>query len=120
MTTRILVVDDQRTTREVVRDVLELSGCDVREAETCDEALRLLDEDEAVDAVVADILLGGRSGIALIGEIRERHLGLTVVAMSGHGQEVLDAARAAGADACLPKPFSARDLMAALAGGAPS
>lgn len=53
---RILVVDDERTIREVVRRYLELEGFAVIEAETGPQALSIL-QGTAPDLIVLDIML---------------------------------------------------------------
>lgn len=118
----ILVVDDHPAMREVVRDVLEMAGGAVLEAPSCDRALAMLSETTPIQAVVADIFMAGDrpDGIDMIARIRACRPEIRIIAVSGgaggsDGSEALRAASDAGADACLAKPFSAKDLLRAVA-----
>jgi DNA-binding response OmpR family regulator len=68
---------------------------------------------DAVDLVVLDLMLPGRSGLEVLGAIRERKPSLPVIALTARGD--LDD-RIAGLDAglvdYLTKPFSLRELAA--------
>jgi PAS domain S-box-containing protein len=68
-TLQILVVDDDPETRQLIADVLADEGHTLRFARNASEALRIL-ADIPVDAVILDLLLPGRSGFDLLGEIR--------------------------------------------------
>lgn len=106
MPVRVLIIDDHPTLREVVRDVLELAGCAVREATSLDEALATLSTEPA-DAVIA-------SGPDTVSSLRHHQIAARIVAVSNcagpHCRHCL------GADACLTMPFSADALVAALTG----
>lgn len=114
---RVLVVESQDALRDALRDVLELSGCRVREAGSRLQALQSLAEDP-VEVVVADVLLAERAGLDLIADIRRDKLAgrIVAVAAGAGGTPALEAARRAGADHCLALPFSAQELIAAVAG----
>ena len=60
----ILVVDDERTIREVVRRYLELEGYAVSEAETGPQALSML-QTSSPDLIVLDIMLPGVDGFSI-------------------------------------------------------
>ncbi len=60
----ILIVDDDRNTREGLRRALE-SGYAVRMAESAEKALAILDE-ATVDIVVSDIRMSGMDGLTLL------------------------------------------------------
>ena len=65
----ILVVDDERTIREVVRRYLELEGFAVTEAETGPQALSIL-QSQPPDLVVLDIMLPGVDGFSITRRLR--------------------------------------------------
>src|ERR1051325_6152497 len=69
--TRILVVEDDRDTREMVQFVLEQSGAAVMAVGSVPEALDAFEQMEP-DVVVADIAMPGYNGYALIAQIREQ------------------------------------------------
>jgi DNA-binding NtrC family response regulator len=101
-----LVVDDQRTARVILRDILQDEGVTVLEAETADQARRIWTEN-AVTLAFVDIRLSqdsrDRSGLELVRELRETS-GASIVVVSGlrETQEVRAAFRL-GADDYLLK-----------------
>jgi CheY-like chemotaxis protein len=119
--TRVLVVDDSEPTRDVMRDVLEMAGCAIMEADSAESALALLGQ-HRFEALVTDIFLPGHNGIWLIREVRASGAAGRVVSVSGGGSiggmDALEAARIAGADSVLKKPFSAAALIEAVRGAA--
>lgn len=70
--TTVLVVDDERDMRRVLRRALEGEGHRVVEAESASAALDALQSGDAPDVVVCDVLMPGQSGIAFYGELVER------------------------------------------------
>jgi DNA-binding response OmpR family regulator len=119
--TRIMVVDDSTAMRDLLRDILEMSGFAVEEADSAEAAGELLGQFRC-DVLVADIFLPGRDGLWLIREARAKGLAKRMVAVTGGGSvgglDALEAARIAGADHVLAKPFSAAALIAAIRGTA--
>src|SRR6185295_3980147 len=67
----ILVVDDDRTNRELLRVKLEREGQIIFEAADGAQALAVLDR-EPVDAVISDILMPHMDGYRLCAELRAR------------------------------------------------
>lgn len=117
MTAYALVLDDEAPMRAVLRELLEDAGWEVGEAATCREAMASIAR-RRPDVLVSDIFLKGPSGIELIGALRQAGQSFRVVAMSGGGsiggRDVLEAARIAGADAVLRKPFDPASLARAV------
>lgn len=117
---QILVVDDERTIREVVRRYLELDGFSVMEAETGPQALDMLYEIEP-DLIVLDIMLPGIDGFAITRKLRNpaeyapmRLNGdVPVVFLSARTEEIdRITGFEVGADDYIVKPFSPRELVA--------
>jgi CheY-like chemotaxis protein len=80
----VLVVDDAAPVRRVVARMLRSGGHRAMEAEHPEEALRLWEEAEKVDLVIADVTLsGGWDGPRLARELRDRDPDLSVVLVSG-------------------------------------
>ncbi len=71
---RILVVDDDRATRDVLLDVLGRTGADVRLAESAAEAMEAF-EDFHPQLLLSDIAMPGEDGYALIRRVRARGTG---------------------------------------------
>ena len=66
---RVLVVDDDPETRQLVTDTLATAGHVALAARSAAEAIRIL-RSAPVDAVILDLILGGRSGFDLLADIR--------------------------------------------------
>lgn len=74
MALQVLIVDDSKVMRTMVRRVLNMSGlpvAGVHEAADGDEALRMAGE-HAFDLFVVDVNMPGLDGVGLLGELRKR------------------------------------------------
>lgn len=113
--TRVLVVDDEPTVREVVAGYLRRDGHVVSEAADGPTALALL-EAEPPDLVVLDMMLPGVNGLDILRHIRQ--MGDTPVIMLTARAEESDrvAGLELGADDYVVKPFSPRELAARVNG----
>jgi CheY-like chemotaxis protein len=114
----ILVVDDHEIMREVICQILEDAGHDVRVASDGREAVREL-LGVRFDLVVTDIVMPDVDGIELIGELRRRYPETRIIAMSGGGERFptndgLTIALRLGANASLKKPFGTEQLVEAV------
>ncbi len=110
---RVLLVDDSRVTREMIRRLLEDSGFAVRVAPSAEEALDLLDH-KVFDCVVTDIEMPGMNGLELTRHLRTevRFEDLPIIVVStGDRPSDHRAGLDAGADAYLSKQgLQAREL----------
>jgi two-component system OmpR family response regulator len=109
---RILVVDDDRHIREVMRFALEKAGYRVTEAHDGSLAFELISKQE-FDLVVLDIVMPEDDGLTLCRKIRAAHGRLPIIFVSSRDEE-LDRVLGLelGADDYLTKPFSPRELSA--------
>jgi two-component system, chemotaxis family, sensor kinase CheA len=102
---RVLVADDSITTRTLEQSVLEAAGYEVITAVDGEDAWRRLEQD-AADAVIADVEMPRMDGFALCRRIRAspRLAGLPIVLVTGLASDE-DRARGmeAGADAYIVK-----------------
>jgi ribonuclease P protein subunit RPR2 len=108
---RLLLVDDDPGTRILVRTTFEVIDIEVEEAESADEATRRLAA-RRPDVIVLDVALPGKDGLTLCRELKSdpETSGIGIVLLTG--TDALDAAaRDAGADALLRKPFSPLGLL---------
>ena len=108
----ILVVDDEPDIRDLVRDILEDEGYEVRTAEN-GEAARAALRDRRPDLILLDIWMPDIDGISLLKEWAEDDgLPSPVVIMSGHGtvETAVEATRL-GAYDFLEKPLSLAKLL---------
>jgi hypothetical protein len=116
---KVLVVDDEPDTRELLRTALGLAGAHVRIAGSLREALAAFSE-ERPDLVVSDIGMPGEDGYRLLSELRAlpREAGghVPAVALSAHASaEDAARSRAAGYELHLAKPIEPASVVAALA-----
>ena len=111
----ILVVDDCRVVRKLTTMALAEKGYRISEARSMEEAFDRVDIAH-VDVVITDIFMPGMGGIEGIAIIKSTWPEVSIVAMSAGADQrvantqVLSAAKHIGADALLPKPFTASDL----------
>lgn len=82
MERRILIVDDEETIRESLKDFLEDYDFYVVAAASAEEALQLLHE-HPFDIMVADLRLPGISGDALIVKAHELHPAMRFIVLTG-------------------------------------
>ena len=110
MTTRcILVVEDNLEVGEFATQALAELGHETRLAINADAALAELAIDaERFDLVFTDVVMPGRSGIELAGEIARLYPGLPVILTSGYSH-VLAQEGASGLE-LLRKPYSIDEL----------
>jgi putative two-component system response regulator len=112
---RILVIDDETVIRGLVMEILESSGHDIVGAESAEEALTFLDDDD-FDLVVSDVIMPGLSGLELLEAVHERRASLPVVLVTGAGTyETLTQALTHGAAGLVTKPFAHAELQTAVA-----
>jgi PAS domain S-box-containing protein len=114
---RVLVVDDEGDTREVVAAVLTTCGAEVVSVGSATEALDQM-ERQRFDLLISDIGMPEMNGYDLIGRIRqlgEEHGGRTpAVALTAYaGIDDRKRALAAGYEMHIPKPFVAAELISA-------
>lgn len=106
----MLVVEDDRDIREVVRRYLERAGFAVLTTGSGAEALRLLD-DAAVDLVVLDLGLPDLDGTEVLREARQGRRTPVVVLTARSAVDDRIRGLQLGADDYVPKPFSPTELV---------
>jgi len=84
---RILVVDDNKTNREILRIQLEQWNLVPVLAASGEEALKLLDQEATIDMVITDMNMPGMNGIELAQMIRKKFNKLPLVLLSSVGDE---------------------------------
>jgi len=106
----ILVVDDDKRLRELLRKYLTDQGFRVTVATDAADARRKLDG-LAFDLLVLDIMMPGESGLALTRSLREKD-GVPILLLTAMGEpEDRIAGLETGADDYLAKPFEPRELV---------
>ncbi len=105
--TKVLVVDDEDFVRELLQEILEAEGCEVRLAENGNVAFDIL-QSSNFDAIFTDVGMPGMSGWELAQAIREKNQVVPIAVITGWGEAVgSNEQKAAGVDWVLAKPFTA-------------
>jgi PAS domain S-box-containing protein len=119
---RILVVDDDDDSRELVKIILEQHGAEVTEVNSALAALAIIEDKSspAPDCLVSDIGMPDHSGYWLIGKIRERQEELTsalpaIALTSFASADDRVAALTAGFQKHVAKPLDPSELVMAIA-----
>jgi two-component system chemotaxis response regulator CheY len=111
---RILVVEDSRSVRSLIRDALEMDGHDVAESDDGRQGLAAV-EAVAPDLVLTDVNMPEMDGISLTRAIRAlprfRFTPILILTTES-GDEMKRAGRAAGATGWIVKPFDFHELRA--------
>jgi len=79
----ILIVDDERAIRNVLKDILSVEGYKVEEAADGEEGLKKLSGN--FDVVLCDIKMPKVDGIEFLEKATEMHPELPIIMISGHG-----------------------------------
>ena len=106
MSTRILVVENERAIQLALSGLLRHQGYEVEQAHSGEEALQKLG-DGAYDLVVTDLALGaGASGMDVLRASKASRPETPVVMITAYGtQKIAVEAMKAGAEDYVPKPF---------------
>ncbi|MFD0048093.1 response regulator transcription factor [Actinomycetes bacterium NPDC127524] len=111
MSTKILIVDDDKDIRKLISVYLENEGIQTSMAEDAIEALKLLDKEE-FDLILLDIMMPKMDGIEACLKIREeRHMPIIMLSAKSEDMDKIQGL-ASGADDYMPKPFNPLELIA--------
>lgn len=113
--TRILIIEDERQVRDVLKQMLEKTGYEVDTAEDGRKGLERFRKHPA-ELVITDILMPNKNGLETIEELIGLNPELPIIAISGGGpgekaQFALDVAKMCGAVRVLAKPFSRKEIL---------
>ena len=103
-------LDEEREAAERdARGADALEGFEVAFARDGQEALQMIDDGALPQVVITDIIMPRREGLEVIIELRKKHPGIRLIAISGGGRtksaDFLLLAKKLGADAILAKPL---------------
>jgi DNA-binding response OmpR family regulator len=114
---RILVIDDNAPTRDILRQALEQAGYEVVEAPDGRVGIARQRAMPA-EVIITDILMPEQEGFETIRELRRDFPTTGIIAMSGGGQigcdTLLTIAARLGAQRVLQKPFGLHDMLNAV------
>lgn len=108
---KILVVDDERLIRNVIREYLENEKYEVFEAENGLDALRVL-ETNKVDLIILDIMMPRMDGFETLKEIRKTKDTPVIMLSAMKEEEDKLSSFNLGVDDYITKPFSPKELVA--------
>ena len=112
MSAKILIVEDSRSMRRIVRSALESDGYQVAESEDGRQALNALRE-VAPHLIITDINMPEVDGISLVREIRRLpsfRFTPVLILTTESGDDMKESGRAAGATGWIVKPFDPDQL----------
>jgi two-component system cell cycle response regulator DivK len=114
MSKRILVVEDQPDSRQIIRDMLGPTDYEITEAENGEQALAAIAK-QPPDLILMDIQLPIMDGYAATRRIKADPAlqSIPIIAVTSYalnGEEKI--AKAAGCDDYVTKPYSPRELLA--------
>ena len=114
MSKRILVVEDQPDSRQIIRDMVAGTGYEMTEAENGEQALTAIAK-QRPDLILMGIQLPIIDGYQVTRQIKADSAmrSIPIIAVTSHaldGEE--QTARAAGCDGYVPEPYSPRQLLA--------
>ncbi len=111
-TPRILVVDDEVTTRLSLAELLRLEGYEVQIAASGEEALALLDQEAPFDLMVVDIKMPGIDGLQLTEAVQQRSPDTVLILLTAFGSlETAIQALRRGAHDYLLKPCPVSQIL---------
>ncbi len=109
---KVLVVDDEPDTLELVKLVLESGGFTTMMAKSGKEALNMI-EDSKPDLVLLDIMMPDMDGWEVFRKIKERFAGIPVAILTAKAQNIdrLLGLHVLKADDYITKPFGKNELI---------
>ena len=112
MCPKVMVVDDEPDTIDLVKLILESEGIDVMGASSGFECLEFIKED-LPDAVLLDIMMPDMNGWETFHKIKESNPGLPVAMLTVKSQEFdkMLGLHVIKADDYITKPFSRKELI---------
>ena len=113
MSKSILIVDDNEALRNELVDLLE--DYNVLEVGTGEGALQILNKANDIGCVVLDVMMPGKSGLEVLGEIKRKNPELSVLILTGHSsKDVAIEALKAKADDYAEKPINIPEFRATI------
>ena len=108
---KILVIDDEKSQRDILNDILSDAGFQVQTAESAEQGIKIL-ENDSFALVLTDYKMPGKTGMDVLFYVQENHPHTQVIIMTAFGT-IPDAVQAIkeGAYDYLTKPFEKEDLL---------
>jgi len=111
---RILVIDDDTLTLDVLKRMLEVEGYEVLTASNGQEGIDIFHQ-STIDLVITDLVMPVKDGLRTIMELRQEKPDLPIIAISAGGaipkERYLTLAQYLGDIITLPKPFRRKEIV---------
>jgi len=83
---KVMVVDDEEDSLELVRNTVRSLGFNVIAVSSGKEALSILKKSSDIKVVLADLVMSGMNGIELVKEARKEGINLNFIIMTAYGE----------------------------------
>ncbi len=114
---KILIIDDEKSIRKSLREILEFEKYKIEEAEDGVSGLAMASK-ENYDLILCDIKMPKMDGLELLNKLKEQRIDTPIVMMSGHGNiETAVEAVKKGAYDFLAKPIDLNRLLVTVRNG---
>ncbi len=110
---RVLIVEDERTDRVILAELLERMGHEVYFASDGEEAFKTYLKN-SIEIIITDLNMPHVDGLEFIGAVGALFPRAVIIAVSGKGPELLAEAESKGAFAALSKPVDPQELRKAI------
>ncbi|PKQ12444.1 MAG: two-component system response regulator [Alphaproteobacteria bacterium HGW-Alphaproteobacteria-1] len=113
---KVLLIEDEPNIIEAISFILSRDGWEVKTHANGHDAMEAVRR-RAPDLIILDVMLPGKSGYDILGEIREDedYAATPVLMLTARGQtRDRELAERAGASRYMTKPFSNADMLAAV------
>ena len=111
---KVLIVDDEKMIRDVLREYVEFEGNEAYEAADGLQAVRMC-KDNDYDIILMDVMMPGLDGFSAVKEIRKfKDIPVSMLSARGEEYDKLFGFEV-GADDYVTKPFSPKEVMARIA-----
>ena len=88
---KILVVEDDRDTREILSELLEMQGHSIVTASESQQALAIMHQQTDIHLLITDVSLPGMTGIELARTVKMLHPHIAIMICSGYGEQQCEA-----------------------------
>lgn len=116
----IIVVDDEKVIRILLREILQAQGHQVRMTDNGAAALELFEE-KVPDLLITDIFMPEKTGLEAIKEVRQNYQDVKIIAISGDSvsregshMDSLEMAMNLGCSRVIEKPFTKKEVLDAV------
>jgi CheY-like chemotaxis protein len=104
--TRILIIDDEDTLRDLYRRLMVQYFCEIKDVPTGADALELISRED-FDLVLLDYMLPGEDGTEIFRQIRKLRPAISVVIISGYiDNDMVNKLAKVGFSALIPKSMN--------------